>query len=433
MADCVDQAQAAARQADWPNFVYCLQQLFLTNRQASLTEAEQETLLALALESLGAADFQEQWDVAKLVPKFGTAAIAPLIALAQDDTAELEARWFAVRILGASQNPQAIAALIDLLHEDSDDDLTAAAAEALAELGATTVTVFEPLLADPTLKGLAVKALAQIRHSATIAPLLSVVQDADPALRATAIEALSSFHNPQIPPVLLKALQDPASAVRQAAIAGLAVRADVAQELQLVEHLAPCLWDVDLGVCRRAIAALGRLGQDSAIAPLAAVLRSVSTPIELKQEAIRALSWLQSAAALTALQQPLNAPDTPTELCLAIITALGRWENPTGHTSAAQTLVSAIANPTLQAAAPLRQALAIALGQLQQPDSLPTLLALLSDPDPAVSLHAIAALKTFDPAIALPRLQAWPHPPTLPAPLQAQLETLIRTWSQLGS
>lgn len=429
MADLVAQVQRAAHQGDWPDVVQGIQQLCLTDRHLTLTEADRALLLGLALEALAEGDFQEQWEIAKLLPKFGPAAIAPLITLVRDDTAELEARWFAIRVLGATQDPQAIATLIELLQQDGDDDLTAAAAEALADLGTAAVTVFVPLLADPALKAYAVKALAQIRHSATIAPLLPLAQDPDPTLRTLVIEALSSFHDPQIPPVLLQALHDPASAVRQAAIAGLAVRSDLAAELDLVSPLAACLGDEDLAVGRRAAVALGRLGDERAIAPLQALLHHPQTPLPLQQETIRALSWLPSEAALRALQQALVAPATPVDLQVALITALGRWENPASKASAAHGLAAAIAIPTIQADPATRRAIASALGQLQQPDSIPLLLDLLGDADPTVSLHAIAALKQFAPEIVRPPFQAWLALHPLSAVAQASLAPLLAAGS----
>lgn len=429
MLELVSQAQEAASQGNWSALVQQLQQLLLTEHYAELTSETKAVLLELAIQLLATGDFQEQWDVAKLLPRFGDAAIAPLITLLNQEEAELEARWFAARVLGESNHPLAVGALVELLQTTTDDDLSEAAAEALANLGPTSVEIFTPLLGEPAYRLYAAKALAQIRHSETIPALLTVIHDPDPRIREMALEALSSFHDPRIPPVLLQALTDPSAAVRQVAVAGLGVRSGLATELALVDQLSSALWDVDLRVCQRAIAALGRLGEDGAIPALLRAFTTPSTPNLLRTEVLRAFGWISSRASLSTLMDLLKAePPLETTLAATAIAIIGRWETADMKPLAAQGLAEILSYGFIQANADLRRELALALGQLQQPSALATLIQLLADPDTSVKLHAIAALKNFSLQTLSQEIQTLQRSPALPPPLQHGISIALQEW-----
>ncbi|MCY7322588.1 MAG: hypothetical protein LH660_12515, partial [Phormidesmis sp. CAN_BIN36] len=98
--ETLQQAQTAADQQDWALFNHCLQQL-LGSELSDPATVPLPLLLNLALQSLESGDFQDRWDIAKLFPSFGDAAIAPLLGLLQDQDADPEAQWFAIRILGS--------------------------------------------------------------------------------------------------------------------------------------------------------------------------------------------------------------------------------------------------------------------------------------------------------------------------------------------
>lgn len=430
MSDLISQAQAAAHCGDWAKVTDLLQQILLSDGALLLEGDNSEILLDLALQVLRAGDFHEQWEVAKVFSSFGTAAIAPLIALLQDEEAELEAQWFAARMLGESNNPVAIRALVEQLKASEDDDLSRMLAEALSNLGSPAIAALSELLAAPETRLFALQALAQIRHSETVTPLLSVVHDPQPAIRAIAIEALSSFRDPRTPEVFIQALSDPAAAVRKVAIAALSVRTDLIDPFGLVTHLANCLWDVDLSVCQQAALALGRLGSDAAIPSLARILTSANTPVPLQQDTIRALSWLGTSQALDTLQQWLFAETSRSarDVQLEGIAALGRWSQPELQPTAAEALVHALTVPPFIKDAVLRRAIATALGTLKQPTTLEPLIHLLADEDAGVRLHAIAALRTIDPGVAYARLEGMQSNQELSDNLRAGVTVALSEW-----
>jgi len=401
MSNVLEQATAAAQQRNWSLLNQHLQHLPLgenatdaATESAPLNDTDLEQVLNLALDVLEAGDFQERWDVAKLFPKLGAIAIAPLIEILQDDEAELELRWFAGRILGGFNHPTVITTLVDLLKTAEDEELSTMAAAALASLGDSAVEALTGLLADPESRLLATTSLSQIRRSEIIAPLLSVVNDPQVSVRSTAIEALSSFHDPRVPPVLLNALDDPAATVRKEAVIGLSLRSDLGEELDLLNRLKPLLYDFNREVCQQAAIALGRLGTDEAADALFEVIKSPATPVPLTYDFIRALGWVGTAKSLDYLQQALA--HVSVECVVEIVRVLGRLEKPALKTKAAQILIDFLnsEHPARQVAT-VKQAVAQAWGELGEVGAIDALIGLLADPVDSVRLHAIAALKNF--------------------------------------
>ena len=384
----LEKAVTATEQENWSLANQYLQQL-------SLEKADQfQQALDIGLKILERGDFQERWDVAKIFPKFGQIAISPLIEILEDEEADLEQRWFAGRILGEFNHPEAIATLVNLLKTTEDEDLAAIAAQALANLGKSSIEALTSLLSQPDSRLLATCSLAQIRRPEAIAPLLTAVKDRDVAVRSTAIEALSSFHDPRIPPVLIEALNDKAAAVRKEAVIGLGVRTDLAAQLDLLNHLKPRLYDFNLEVCQQAAIALGRLGTDRAAAALFAVLQSPATPIPLQVNLIQALGWMETAASLQYLQQSLCL--VAEESVLEIVRVLGRIEAESLKAKAAQILLDFFGSrhPIVETIA-IKQALAHAWGQLGEESAVEPLLQLREDAEARVRWQAIAALKHF--------------------------------------
>ncbi|NJP08136.1 MAG: HEAT repeat domain-containing protein [Leptolyngbyaceae cyanobacterium RU_5_1] len=345
----INQLQEAAQRGDWSQLIQSLQQLLLTEQVSELPQNDVDALLTLAVVGLETADFQMGWEIAKVFPVFGDRAIAPLVSLLQDEAAELESRWFAARILGDLNNPAAIQALVDQLQASDDEDLREMAAGALANLGTAAIAALTDLLAEDTTRSSAVQALAQIRHSETIAPLLTVADDPQPAVRTLVVEALSSFHDSRIPPMLVRALHDPAAPVRQAAIAGLSVRLDLSDQLNLVPLLSEYLWDLNLSVCQQSAIALGRLRNDAAIPPLVRAFQSPTTPEVLQLEILRSLGWIGTQAALDTLQQFLASNGQPAlsrSTYHETVATLGRWADPNLKPVAAQVLTHELVSPS---------------------------------------------------------------------------------------
>lgn len=385
------QAQVAYHAGDWSSLISYLQQLILVGKD----EADRECLLELALSALEMGDFQQRWDIAKVLISLGNLAINPLIDILEDEDAEDELRWFAARILGEFPHPDVISSLVGFLQTNQDEELRAIAASSLGQMGAVAIPQLTELLKDEQTRLLAVRSLAYIRSKETITPLLTVVQDSQVAVRTAALEALSSFHDERVAPVLLQALDDLAAPVRRAAIVGLSYRPELCAELDLIAKLQPRLYDFNIEVCCAAALALARMGDDAA-PHLFTVLVSPHTPTTLQLEIIRALSWLETLTGLEYLQQALNQLTSAT-LWQEIITVLGRVQRPQLKTAAAEILLQMLqTNHPATKINSVKSAIALSLGQLGCSQATELLNQMQQDPDEFVRLHAIAALNKLE-------------------------------------
>ncbi|MBD2491628.1 HEAT repeat domain-containing protein [Aulosira sp. FACHB-615] len=388
------QAQSAYNTGDWSVLIQYLQQLIVVEN-----EQYSEDLLKLALPVLEMGDFQQRWEITKVLLRLGNIAIPPLIEILEDEEAEEELHWYAARTLGEFQHPEAIAPLVELLKTSNDEELKAIAATSLGQMGSLAITQLSQLLKQDDTRLLAVRSLAYIRTPETIAPLLTVVQDTEVAVRATALEALSSFHDERVPPVLITALDDVVATIRRIAVLGLSFRPDLTGELDLVAKLHPKLDDFNIEVCSATAVALSRLGGDAATQHLFSVLMSPHTPITLQLEIIRALVWVGTISGLEYLQQALN--QTKSEiLCQEIVTVLGRVEKPQLTAKATEILLELLnSHNSAKEIAYIKSAIALSLGQLGNQQAIPSLTTLLQDSNEQVKLHAIAALKKLSPEI----------------------------------
>ncbi|PSB20314.1 PBS lyase [Phormidesmis priestleyi ULC007] len=403
--ETLQQAQTAAAHQDWALLNHYLQQLLGEESSASPT-ADPFLLLNLALQSLESGDFQDRWNVAKLFPSFAEAAIAPLLDLLQNQDADSEAQWFAIRILGGFNHPQVVTALVDLLKTSTNEELNGMTVTALANLGSGTIEILAELLNQDNTRRLATQTLAQIRRPETVPLLEKVVNDEDAQVRALAIEALSSFHNPEISRLLIQALKDPAVLVRRAAVTGLGFCGADLAALDLVSHLHPLLLDLNLEVCRQTAIALGRLGTLSATNALFESLQSLHTPEFLAIELIRALGWIGTSEALHCLERSLIQLPLAESVRQEILTVLGRVDQPEQKRQATQILLDLLQQEgTFARSASARQAIALTLGQLGDLAALDSLINLLADPNVSVRLHVISALKTLAPDSAHQRLE----------------------------
>jgi HEAT repeat protein len=387
-------ARIALHEANWSLVNQILQQLPLEkNRltESSLSDVEWDAILDLSIEILCESDFGQRWEIAKLFPKLGNRAIAPLINLLEDETLDLEIRWFAGRILSQFAHPECVIALAKLLQQTEEEDLCVMAAQALAEIGTSAVAALTELLKTPETRLLATKALSGMRHSETIAPLLTVVEDDNPDVRATALEALGSFHHPQIYPILVAALKDTATKVRKEAIIALSYLTEESAFQDTINHLTPLLSDLKLEICQQTAIALGRIGTPEAMAVLFPVLKSPTVPNELKQEIVRALGWIESVDALLYLQEALQWSNEV--ICQEIITVLSRRENPQLKQQAARILVEFFHSRQKILQPTIRQTLATSLGELGEIEGSELLLNLAQDNNTRVKLHALSALK----------------------------------------
>ncbi|MEG4496246.1 HEAT repeat domain-containing protein [Microcoleus sp. F10-C6] len=437
MSNFLEEAQVAADRQNWPLLVECLQQVTADGSKPQ-EQHILEQAVSLAIQALEWGDFQDRWEIAKVLPNLGNGAIAPLIAVLEDEDADTESRWFAARILGkfvkrsypVGNRPEVIQALVELV-KNSDEELSQIAAETLGNLGPTAIESLATLLQQQDSRQFATAALAQIRRTETIPPLLSVVGDSQVAVRAHAIEALSSFHDSRIPPVLIAALKDPATAVRKEAVRALGARAYLDAELDLVNLLKPLLSDIRLEVCQQAAIAIGRVKTDAAAAALFELLRSPTTPVELQIETVRALSWMETAAALEYLQQTLIAElkNTNSPICQEIVTVLGRVEKPELKAKVAEIMLDLLESnhPAVQSAA-IKQSLALGLGQLGDIRALDVLIQLLADADNSIRLHCTAALKQLNAIEARQQLEILVNQESLEPKLKQGIAIALQEW-----
>ena len=430
----LQQAQAAFSTGDWSLLIQCLQQLILgknallSQETSPSADSERKQVLNLLIDVLASGDFYQRWDIAKLIPKLGLMVVAPLIEILEDEDADEELRWFAGRILGEFNHPDAIAALVEVLRTSDSEELSAMAAAALGQIGSSAVTALTGLLVEEDTRLLAVRSLAHIRRKETIAPLLSVIQDPQISIRAAAIEALSSFHDSQIPPVLLDALDDLAAPVRREAVIGLSFRSDLREELDLINRLMPRLYDFNLDVCTATATALGRLGTDAAGAALYQVLQSPHTPVKLQVELVGALGRVGTLTGLEYLHSCLNQLESTT-VWQEIVTVLGRVEQPdlTARKTEILVLMLKSNHPATQSLV-VKQAIALSLGQLGEMQAIEQLIQLLADADVGVKLHAITALKKLAPEAAYRQLQQLATESALAPDLKQGVALALAEW-----
>jgi HEAT repeat protein len=393
MQALLEKAQIALNQQDWWAVNASIQGIL--NQNNAINPNLKAEILDLALQALQNCDFQQRWEIAKLFPKIGQPAIAPLVALLESEWPDTEMRWFVARILSEFDDRVCVLALSQLLQRSEDDDLTQMAATALANIGSSAIASLTELLANSSTRFLAVQALSQIRRPEIVEPLLTVVKDETSEIRSLALEALSSFHDPRITEIILAALQDPAKDVRREAIKASSYLGNHEPQVDLVSHLQPLLFDVHLDICQETAIALGRLGTADSAKALNTLLQSPLTPDELKLTVVRALAWIESAEALKYLETSLYNENTP--ISREIITVLGRQTCPKLCSLATEILGNFYhSRPATLNQTAVKQSLAIALGELADPDSQKMLLTLAADPEAIVRLHAISALKKLN-------------------------------------
>lgn len=355
-----------------------------------LTPDDWDIAFELALKILIEADFQHKWEIAKLLPSFGSKVITPLCNLVGYEALEIEVRWFICKILGNFPERTVVLTLVELLQHTTDEELIAIAGKTLTEIGDRAIDALADLLSQPEHRYLAVKSLSYIRTAATVEPLIEVVADPDLEIRTLAVAALGSFHDRRVPPVLVKALQDRASSVRKAAANALGFRTDLCQKLDLVAHLRPLLKDLNLEVCRQAAISLGRMRTKAATTALFEVLQTETTTASLKSDAIEALGWSESRSGIDYLHQALETAEEP--IIQKIINTLGKINTPELKPQAALALLDFWQRQQEHYSSPTKQVLANSLGELRDRAAEPILQQLAKDSDRKVELHAICAL-----------------------------------------
>jgi HEAT repeat protein len=414
-------AFAAAEVSDWSQVRHCL---------ADLAEADRPTadLLALSLLALEDDDLASARSIAGLL-NFEL-AVPDLLALLNEADTNPEQQWFCLQLLGECPPALAVAELASYLETAPDAEMVERSVQALVKFGAEAIDQLKILLTIPAHKMSAISALASIRHSQTIEPLLAVAMDPDPVARLIAVEALSSFHDQRIPPLLLERLTDPHGPIRQAAVVGLGMRSDLAISMGLVAHLEPLLRDPELPVAIAAATALGRMDRDDAVAALTSF--QPEWPGELGLQILRSLGWLNrsrsvgsaESAVIDGLEKVLaTRPLEPA--AIEAIRALGQQQ---AHPDRASTvLMDHYARIPAVLGVRSKQEIATALGNLQSSKLVEHLVQLLGDPDAPVRWQAIYCLQQGGLAVRS-RLQELAMDSNHSPELQASLEECLKNW-----
>jgi HEAT repeat protein len=348
-----------------------------------------QEILDLSLQVLYQGEFQDSWQVAKVLPLLGDRIIQPLLAILQNPALEPTAHWFAGKILGGTATELVVEAVMDLLDQQPTPELAEILLRILTDMGVPAIQQLSELLTNPSRRLSAVSTLAKIRHSQTIEPLISVVADPDPVLRVLSIEALSSFHDGRIPALLVAALADLNSRVRQVAVVGLGMRPDLLTELQLVDRLQPLLADLNLGVCIATATALGRMGTEDAAAILWQCYQQQTCPLELQQQIMRAFGSIDQPITVEYLEQVLRSANL--EIALEALRAIDQLKNQ--HFAIGVLLQDYLERPPANNTARIRQEIAAVLGNMPNPFAVEIIVRLLADPDERVRWQAIYCLK----------------------------------------
>ncbi len=390
-------AEEALNDGDLSLLIQYLQQIILAKSEEIAPKEQQ--ILAIALSVLEYGDFHQRWDITKIFIRLGSISIKPLIGIIEDEEVEDECRWYAIKILGAMKNEDAILSLIQLFANHNNNELKEMAAAALGEIGVPAIPFLAPLLHQQETAFLATRALGYIRHSETITPLLEIVESPTEEVRCMAIEALGSFHDPRILPILLKALDDIAHTVRKEAVKALGFRPQSQVKFDLVKHLELKLYDFNLDVCCAAAYSLSRMNCLGAAEALFKALISPHTPAKLQLESIRALAWIETESALEYLDKALYKLDVE-DIHLEIFKVLGRLQKPKLTIFATNILVDALVKKNISIQRKeTKNAISLSLGKLGNIQAIEPLIMLLGDSDKSVRLHALAALKNFDPYV----------------------------------
>jgi HEAT repeat protein len=290
--------------------------------------------------------------------------------------------------------------------DDADPAVRRIALFELADLeDAALLPAFIAALRDdpaPDVRREAASVLASWERDEVVEALCAALLDADEEVQATAAQSLSELKEPASGHVLHRWALRPEPFVRRAVLRGL-------RELRFAQAFDPALQalaDPDAGVRLEAVAVLGWLKDERALAPLAS-LGAHDTNAEVRRAAVGALGFASSSdptildALLAALRDDTwqvreEAATTLGKLraraaCTELVEALGDayWQVRLRAARALGQLRDAQAAPAVAALlahtiSNLRKEAALALGELGSRGSLPALHAALDDRDPEV-------------------------------------------------
>src|SRR5688572_29310732 len=225
---------------------------------------------------LSARDEETRLDAAETLSAHEAFDATPLIGSLSDESWRV--RRAAVKGVSQRAAPEAIAALLNSVVENHHNP--SLLNSALQVLASTDVDTLSPLLEllngpHPDLRMQAALALGEQRNARAVRALIAALQDEDPNVRYHAIEALGKLKAVDA----VDALADVAEArdffLSFAALESLAKIGDA----RVAPRIVPLLED-DL-LREPAVTLLGELGDESAVAHLAAILNTPTAPVNV--------------------------------------------------------------------------------------------------------------------------------------------------------
>jgi HEAT repeat protein len=210
---------------------------------------------------------------------------APLLNALSDDSWRV--RRAAVKGVSQRAAPEAIAALLNSVVENHQNpSLLNSALQVLASSEVDTLSPLVQLLqnADPDLRMQAALALGEQRDARAVRPLINALKDDDSNVRYHAIEAVGKLKAVDAVDALAEIAESRDFFLSFPALEALVKIGDT----RVAPRIVPLLGD-DL-LREPAINLLGRLGDDTAVAPLTSLLNTPGAPTDLIAEALATLS-----------------------------------------------------------------------------------------------------------------------------------------------
>lgn len=439
------EAQISINCHNWSLAVTFLEKISqIISRQSLSADTEQplKTLIDLAIAVLEKGDFATRWDVAKLFPRWGEAAITPLLEILENDHLDTEYRWFVARILADFSPATVIPALTKLMQETTDEELQVISSQSLANLGKEAIDTLSDLLTNTETRLFATEALGQIHSPLTITPLLTVIDDPNPHIRQRAIASLINYPDPRIPPILIKAVEDLSSMVRKEAVIGISLNIhSLSTIVDLPALLKPLLGDINLEVCCQTISCFGKIATKQAIQILYELLPISYVPEQLKLEVIRTLGQIPTTTALQYLEKALylynnhddQDSDNTTDYLFVkeIIHSFGQVNLPNLQAIATNILLRFVQSdhPALLQSE-IRQSLVLAWGYLGDVKTIDYLILFLADENARVRLHCLVALKKLDADLVYKKLTILAQEADLMPDLQNGIAIALAEWEK---